>query len=446
MATRSGTLGGRSAEEKVNNPAGRAALRPGHPSVLLSIAVASLVLLGLVMILSASSVSSFATYGSSFLFFKRQLIWAAIGIVVFVFFVRTDYRRLRGWGYVSYAIAACLLLAVLIPGAGTSVGGSARWLSAGPLSFQPSEIAKLALVLFAADVFSRKKEEKFDSLGHTAVPLLPCLALLAALVMLQPDLGTTLMLGSIGLGLLFVAGAPFRFLAPIFGTSIALTTAAAFAEPYRRARVLAFLNPWADPYNTGYQTIQSLVAMGSGGWFGVGLGASRQKWLYVPNAHTDFIFAILGEEMGLLGTLVVVGLFVFVTWLGIRTARRAPDRFGTLVAAGITIWIAVQALINMGAASGVLPITGVPLPLVSFGGTSLVVSFAAMGVLINIAHRGELAAAGLDRFAGRARPRRRPAPTAPRRRPARARRASVRRRRGGRAPARSRARPPARRR
>jgi cell division protein FtsW len=400
MATRSGALGRATTRRRSDSSTPAAALRPGHPGVLLSIVVAALVLLGLVMILSASSVSSFATYGSSFLFFKRQLIWAAIGLVVFVFFVRTDYRRLRGWGYVGYALVAGLLLAVLIPGVGVSAGGSARWLSAGPLSFQPSEVAKLALVLFAADVFSRKREERFDSLAHTAVPLLPALAVLAALVLLQPDLGTTLMLGAIGLGLLFVAGAPMRYMIPIYAVGAALASAAAFAEPYRRARVLAFLNPWADPYNTGYQTIQSLVAMGSGGWFGVGLGASRQKWLYVPNAHTDFIYAILGEETGLLGSLVVLGLFLFLACLGVRTARRAPDRFGSLVAAGITIWIATQALTNMGAVTGVLPITGVPLPLVSFGGTSLVVSLAAMGVLINIAHRGELAAAG------RVRPRR----------------------------------------
>ncbi|MGH2788185.1 MAG: putative lipid II flippase FtsW [Actinomycetota bacterium] len=397
MATRSSALGRATTRRRTDSSTPAAALRPGHPGVLLSIVVAALVLLGLVMILSASSVSSFATYGSSFLFFKRQLIWAAIGLVVFVFFVRTDYRRLRGWGYVGYALAAGLLLVVLIPGVGVSAGGSARWLSAGPLSFQPSEVAKLALVLFAADVFSRKREERFDSLAHTAVPLLPALAVIATLVMLQPDLGTTLMLGAIGLGLLFVAGAPMRYMIPIYAAGAALASAAAFAEPYRRARVLAFLNPWADPYNTGYQTIQSLVAMGSGGWFGVGLGASRQKWLYVPNAHTDFIYAILGEETGLLGSLVVLGLFLFLACLGVRTARRAPDRFGSVVAAGITIWIATQALTNMGAVTGVLPITGVPLPLVSFGGTSLVVSLAAMGVLINIAHRGELAAAGRGR-------------------------------------------------
>src|SRR5918992_2795018 len=401
MATRSGVLGPRGAGGRVEGPATRAALKPGHPSVLLSVVVAALILLGLVMILSASSVSSFATYGSSFLFFKRQLLWAAIGLVVFVFFVRMDYRRLRGWGYLSYAVAVGLLLAVLIPGAGTSVGGSARWLSAGPLSFQPSEIAKLALVLFAADVFSRKKEERFDSLAHTAIPLLPALAVVAVLVMLQPDLGTTLMLGSIGLGLLFVAGAPFRYMAPILSASIALTAAAAFSEPYRRARVLAFLNPWADPYNTGYQTIQSLVAMGSGGWFGVGLGASRQKWLYVPNAHTDFIYAILGEELGLLGTLLVLGMFAFLGYMGIRVARKAPDRFGMLLASGIVVWVTLQALLNIGTVTAALPITGVPLPLVSFGGTSLLILLAAMGILVNIAHQGESPRPALSKAAPR---------------------------------------------
>jgi cell division protein FtsW len=404
-AVRSAARGSSSRTRKAD-----AALRPGHPAVLLGITVSALVLVGLIMILSASSVSSFATYGSSFLFFKKQLLWIAVGLVAFVFFVRLDYRRLRGWGYVLFLVSVGLLLAVLIPGIGVMVGGSSRWLRAGPMSLQPSEIAKLSLVLLGADVFSRKREETFDSLAHTAVPLLPAVGALVILVLLQPDLGTTLMLGAIGLGLLFVAGAPFRFIAPITLAGGVLTAAAAFAEPYRRARVLAFLNPWADPYNTGYQTIQSLVAIGSGGFFGVGLGASRQKWMYVPNAHTDFIYAIIGEETGLLGSVVVLGLFAFLVYLGVRIARRAPDRFGTLLAAGITIWIGAQALVNMGAVSALLPITGVPLPLVSFGGTSLVVSLAAMGILTNIAYRGERAAAGLEDRSSRASTRKRTRP------------------------------------
>jgi cell division protein FtsW len=419
-------------------------LRMGHPAVLLSVTIGALVLLGLIMILSASSVSSFATYGSSFLFFKKQLVWAVVGLVGFAFFARVGYRYLRGFGYVLLVVVAGLLFAVLIPGVGVVVGGSSRWLSLGPLSFQPSELGKLALVLFAADVFSRKDEGSFDSFARTALPLIPALAVLSLLVLLQPDLGTTLVLGCIGVGLLFVAGAPLRYLSPILLSGILVATAAAFAEPYRRARIFAFLNPWADPFNTGYQTIQSLIALGSGGMFGVGLGASRQKWMYIPNAHTDFIYAILGEETGLLGTLVVLGLFGFLAYMGVRTARRAPDRFGMLIAAGVTVWVTVQALINIGAVTAALPVTGLPLPLVSFGGTSLVILLCAMGMLVNIAYQGELSpaqraarnrsrrargmrskASGMRRSATAARP----GPSAgPARRPARARTGGSRRR------------------
>jgi cell division protein FtsW len=219
--------------------------------------------------------------------------------------------------------------------------------------------------------------------------MVPGLGALALLVMLQPDLGTTLLLGAIGLGMLFIAGAPLRYITPLGVLGVGLAVASSLTADYRRARVFAFLDPWADPLNTGYQTIQSLIALGSGGWFGVGLGASRQKWSYIPNAHTDFIFAILGEEMGLFGTLVVIGMFAFLAYLGFRAARRAPDRFGMLVASGITIWITAQAMVNIGAVTSLLPITGVPLPLVSFGGSSLVILLAACGILTNIARQGE---------------------------------------------------------
>jgi cell division protein FtsW len=360
-----------------------------HPSVLLPITAGALVVLGLVMILSASSVSSFASYGSSFLFFRKQVLWAAIGLVGFLFFARLDYRRLKGFGYLGVAASAILLAAVLVPSVGITAGGSARWIGVGSFAIQPSEIAKLALILFAADVFARKGEASLRELSHTALPMLPVTGLLAGLVMAQPDLGTTVILGVIGFGMLFVAGAPLRYLIPFAGAGIGLAGLAAVAAPYRRARLLAFLDPWKDPLEGGYHTIQSLIALGSGGWFGVGLGASRQKWLYVPNAHTDFIYSILGEETGVLGTLAVLGMFAFLTYLGIRIARAAPDRFGTLIAAGITLWIASQALINIGAVTATLPVTGVPLPLVSFGGSSLVVSLIAMGILTNIARAGK---------------------------------------------------------
>lgn len=386
MATRSNAVRvATKSKERTNSRV--VAVTRGQPAVLVAVTVSALLLLGLIMILSASSVSSFATYGSSFLYFKKQLLWAVFGVVAFVAFSRIDYHRLRGFGYVLVALCTLLLLAVLIPGVGIVAGGSSRWLGAGPFSFQPSELAKLALILFAADVFSRKDESSLQELSHTLLPLIPVLGVLAVLVIAQPDMGTTLVLGFIGMGMLFVAGSPVRYLVPMSALGAALATAAALSEPYRRARVLAFLNPWADPLNTGYHTIQSLIALGSGGWLGVGLGASRQKWSYIPNAHTDFIFAILGEEMGLLGTLIVLGLFGFLVYLGIRVAQRAPDRFGMLIATGVTLWVGFQAIVNIGAVTASMPVTGVPLPLVSFGGSSLLITLTAMGILTNIARQ-----------------------------------------------------------
>ncbi len=372
-----------------SNRAGSTTLHLGHPVVLLTMAIVALLVVGVVMILSASSVQSFASYGSSFVFFKKQLFSIGLGLAAFAFFYRVDYRRWNGLGYLMLPSVAALLLLVLIPSIGVTVGGSQRWIPLGFTDFQPSEVAKFALVLFAADVFSRKDESTFCHFSHTAVPMLPAFGVLATLIMMQPDLGTTMLLAFIAMGLLFVAGAPFRHIVPIGLVGAGLSVLAGLAAPYRRERIMAFMDPWADPLESGYHAIQSMIALGSGGFFGVGLGASRQKWSYIPNAHTDFIYAIIGEELGFLGTLVVLGLFLFLAYMGIRTARKAPDRFGLLVASGITIWIALQALVNIGAVTSSLPITGVPLPLVSFGGTSLVISLAAMGVLLNIAKQGE---------------------------------------------------------
>lgn len=387
VASRSSAIGARTRTRR-RSVISATSLHFGHPAVLVSVLTGVLVLLGLVMILSASSIQSFATYGSSFTFLRRQLFGAALGVICFGVFALWDYRRLRKVGLLMLLGCFALLVAVLVPGVGLSEGGSARWVPLGPISFQPSELAKLALILFAADVFARKRESSLGELTHTMVPMVPVLGILTILVMLQPDLGTTLLIAGIGFGMLFVAGAPMRYLIPLAvgGTGLAVT--AALIEPYRRARVLAFMDPWADPLYTGYQTIQSLIALGSGSWFGVGLGASRQKWSYVPNAHTDFIFAILGEEIGLVGTATVVGMFMFLIYLGVRIAQRARDRFGMLVASGITLWLAVQALVNMGAVTASLPITGVPLPLVSFGSTSLVITLVALGILVNIALQG----------------------------------------------------------
>ncbi len=341
---------------------------------------------GLVMILSASSVSSYTRYGSSFMFFQRQVMWAVIGVAAMFVASRIDYHRWRGLGWIVLLATIGGLVLVLHPSFGTRVGGSSRWLGFGSLRIQPSEIAKLALLLVAADVVVRKNG-RMTTLREVILPLGVLVTIVAGLIMLQPDLGTTLIVAAIVFVVIFVGGLPLPLIAGLGVVGLLGAGGMALAEGYRRARIFAFLNPFADPLNSGYQAVQSLIALGSGGFFGVGLGASRQKWLYVPNAHTDFIFAILGEELGLIGTMMVIGLFVGFAYLGVRTARRAPDAFGRLVAIGVTTWIVGQAIVNMGAVTGLLPITGVPLPLVSFGGSALVVSLIGIGILANIARQ-----------------------------------------------------------
>ncbi|MEX2557356.1 MAG: putative lipid II flippase FtsW [Actinomycetota bacterium] len=341
---------------------------------------------GLVMILSASSVSSYTQYGSSFMFFQRQVVWAVIGVAAMFVASRIDYHRWRGLGWIVLLVTIGGLVLVLHPSFGTRVGGSSRWLGFGSMRIQPSEIAKLALLLVAADVVVRKNG-RMTSLREVILPLGVLVAIVAGLIMLQPDLGTTLIVAAIVFVVIFAGGLPLPLIAGLGVVGLLGAGGMALAEGYRRARIFAFLNPFADPLNSGYQAVQSLIALGSGGFFGVGLGASRQKWLYVPNAHTDFIFAILGEELGLIGTMMVIGLFVGFAYVGVRTARRAPDAFGRLVAIGVTTWIVGQAIVNMGAVTGLLPITGVPLPLVSFGGSALVVSLIGIGILANIARQ-----------------------------------------------------------
>ena len=372
-------------------PAGRTPRRDARTpgTFLLVVAlVAVLNMIGLVMILSASSVEALRDHGSSWLYFNRQLIWVGAGAVVFVVSTRIDFRIWRKLAVPLVVLSCALLFLVLIPGVGISVYGSSRWLGFGQLRMQPSELAKVALLIFSADLLARRAGRMADT-RLTLRPVLAVLGVVALLLMKQPDLGTTLVTGSIVFAVLFVAGTP---LLPMTGVATLAGAAVLFlslSADYRRARVTAFLDPWADPLNTGYQSLQSMVGLASGGIFGLGLGASRAKWGFLPNAHTDFIFAIIGEELGLLGAALVVGLFCALGWVGIRIALRAPDRFGMLMAAGITTWFMVQAFVNIGAVIAVLPITGVPLPFVSFGGSSLLVSMAAAGMLANIARQSK---------------------------------------------------------
>ncbi len=357
------------------------------PHLPLLLTCLTMVAIGLVMILSASSIQAFSQFGTSFSYFNRQMIGFGLGLVAMAVMARSDYRKLRPLARPFLGFCVLLLVAVIVPGIGATRSGSSRWLLLGPVSIQPSEIAKLALIVFAATVLESKGVKIRDP-REMAVPVLPMTGLIALLVMAQPDLGTTVILGATVLVVLFLAGARLPHIGLLGGAGLVSVVILSFTRSYRRERVFSFLDPWADPLNTGYQVIQGQIALGSGGFFGVGLGASRQKWSYVPNAHTDFIFAIIGEELGLAGTLTVLLLFVFLIYLGVRVARQAPDRFGLLLAGGITGMIGVQALINMGSIAGLLPITGVPLPLISFGSTSLVLTMASVGILLSIAKRG----------------------------------------------------------
>jgi cell division protein FtsW len=351
--------------------------------------ITTLNLLGLVMVMSASSVASLDDYGSSWYVVMRQAMWLALGTIACVIVLRVDYHRWRRMATPLLVISTALLALVLVPGIGITVNGASRWLGYGPLSLQPSELAKLTLLLFAADLLARRAAW-MDDIRLTLVPVTAVFGMIAVLLMLQPNLGTTLVLGAVVVSLLYVAGTPLVPLTGLAAVGALVASGLALWAPYRRARVLAFLDPWADYQNTGYQNIQSLVGVASGGITGIGLGESRAKWGFLPYAHTDFIFAIIGEELGLIGALVVVALFVGLCLLGARAALLAPDRFGMLLAAGVTVWFGVQAFVNIGAVIGILPITGVPLPFVSYGGSSLLFSMVAAGLLLNVARQAQL--------------------------------------------------------
>jgi cell division protein FtsW len=375
-------------------------------------ATAALTALGLVMVLSASSVSSFAQYGSSFLFFKRQAVYAAVGAVAMLTTSRIRYAIWQRLALPLVGISLALLLLVLRPGAGTVAGGSARWIAFGPITIQPSELAKLAVIAFAATILTRK-QDRIHRPMHLLLPLAPVVGAVCILIMAQPDMGTTLLIAASIMVVVFLAGARMRHLVAGTLAGAGLGAYLIMHAGYRKERWLSFLHPLADRTSAGYQLVQSLIALGSGGWLGVGLGMSRQKWMYVPNAHTDFIFSILGEELGLVGELVVLGLFAALLYAGIRVAVRAPDTFGRLLAGGIVAWIGLQTLVNLGGVTGLLPITGVPLPLVSFGGSSLVVTLAGIGILVSIGRAGAVPAAVRSTSAADRRSRPRPRPRRP---------------------------------
>ncbi len=345
-----------------------------------------LVLLGLLMSFSASFVDA-AEAGNPFGVFLRQGVWATIGLAGFVVAANLDPRVWRRLAWPLMGMAVVGLVLVLVDGVGISRFGSTRWLGIGPFVFQPSELAKLATLLWLADILERKRprDGSLHATDHLLVPALPVLLGLATLVLLQPDLGTTILLGLIVGAVLWVEGLPARFVAMLGAIAVAAVAVLAVVAPYRLARVTGWLDPEADPLDGGFQLLQSRFALGSGGVFGVGLGSSRGKWNFIPNPDTDFIFAIIGEELGLLGAAGVLALFGALLYLGLRIAYATPQGFGRTVAFAITAWLVGQALVNIGAVIGLLPITGVTLPLVSVGGSSLVSTLVALGILVGIA-------------------------------------------------------------
>ncbi len=369
-------------------------------STLLLLDVVLLCLIGLVMVGSASSVVSISTYGTPWAILIREGMWMALGAVALWLAVRLDYRKLRRLSPLILLVTFGLLFVVLVPGLGVHAMGSSRWVGFGQFRLQPSELMKLALTLFAADFIARRLDE--DASDRRIIgPLLIVTGFACVLILAQPDMGTAMVLGFIALALLFVSGVRLGPVMKVMAALVGLALLVAVASPYRRARLLSFMDPSAHSSGSGYQVMQSLIGLGSGHFVGSGLGGGQAQWGFLPNAHTDFIFSVIGEQLGIAGALLVLFLLGSFMWLGIRAAVQSPDRFGALLSLGLVAWVGAETLINVGAVVGVLPVTGIPLPFISFGGSSLVITMAAAGILINVARQGE--ARSTLRLAGSAR-------------------------------------------
>ncbi len=379
--------------------------RPGRPRTgerplasfhLVLGAGGALLLIGLIMVFSATSVDSLQQQGSVYASFSNQVVFAAVGLVAFALALRMRPTLLRRMALPAMLIAVVLLVLVLVPGIGTEYNQARRWFEIGPLGMQPSELAKLAFVLWGADLLVRKRK-LIDQWRHLLVPLVPAGLLLGWLVLLQPNLGTAIVFILILFSLLWSVGAPARLFVTLGTAVVAAVAAMIVAEPYRAARLTGFLDPFADPDGATLQAANGLYALATGGWWGVGLGNSRMKWGLLPEQDSDFIFAIIGEELGFAGCLLVLSLYGLLAFAGIRIARRTSDQFIRLAAAAITVWLIGQALINAGYVVGLLPITGLPLPLISSGGTSLILTMFAVGVLASFARHEPAAVAYLKR-------------------------------------------------
>ena len=343
---------------------------------------------GLVMVTSASVAFAYTQHQSAFYYAERQAAWMALGFVALFLLSRIDYRRLRPLAPAGAVAAALLMLLVLVPHLGVTVNGARRWFDAGPLgTFQPSELGKLAFAVYIAHWID-KHSSYIGDFQKTFVPFAAMLAGVLVLLMLERDLGTSVVVVAIFVSAYWAGGGRVRHMVLLVGALALGFVALTVLESYRMARLTAFLNPLSDPLGTGFQATQSIYGLASGGWFGVGIGHSIEKYGWLPEAHTDFIFAIVGEETGLIGTTLIMLGFLFFTLRGYRASLRAPDRFGVGLAASITTWIAFEALLNMATVTNTLPVTGVPLPFFSYGGTALATTLAAVGVLLSIARSG----------------------------------------------------------
>ncbi len=357
--------------------------RPLMPDRLLVVAVAILVLLGIAMVWSASAIVTMVKIGSPFHFLVRQVIWAVIGFAGLTAAYFIDYRLYRRLAMPAFLGCAVLLVLVLIPGVGSVKAGVHRWFQLGPISFQPSELAKLAsIVLLAASI--SVSGGRLKEFGGGLAPNLFMIGGLCFLIFWEPDLGSTVTIFAVSVIILFLGGARFRHILLVGAAALPVLAASLIFRPYQMKRWMVFLDPWKDPDHSGFQIIQSMVALGHGGINGLGLGDGRQKLFFLPAAHTDFVLAVIGEEMGLLGVLAVFLLFAVFWWRGVRIARGAPDVFGRFLALGITVMIVFQAAVNAGVVVGLLPTKGLTMPFLSYGGTSLAVNLFAVGMLLNI--------------------------------------------------------------